>query len=85
MLDWHVQTYRKGEALERPTTFSSAREAVEAASRGLAASAGDEMVVYHRLYSNQAFEKFSEVILDAEAAAKAAHLEQQARRAAKMG
>jgi hypothetical protein len=85
MLDWHVQTYRKGEPQERPTTFSSAQDAIKAANSALRASAGDEMVVFHRLYSDQAFLRFSAVIKESEVLPQASHLEQQARRAAKMG
>jgi hypothetical protein len=85
MLDWHAQNYRNGQAQERPATFSSAKEAIVAADVTLRASTADEVVVYHRLYSDQAFLKIAEFLEEADVLRQAAHLEQQARRASHTG
>lgn len=85
MLDWHAQNYRNGQAQERPATFSSAKEAIVAANVTLQASTADEVVVYHRLYSDQAFLKLAEFLEEGDVLRQAAHLEQQARRASHTG
>jgi hypothetical protein len=85
MLDWHVKSFRNGESQGRPLTFSSPQAAIDAANSGLKDGTADEVVVYHRLYSDQAFLKFSSTIAECDVLANAAHLEQQARRASHSG
>jgi hypothetical protein len=85
MLDWHVQSFREGQGQERPATFSSAREAMDAANELLQTRTGDEVLVYHRLYSDQAFMRFSAAMETDEVSRRAAQLEQHVRRAAQAG
>jgi hypothetical protein len=85
MFDWHKRSYRGGEEQGRPSTFTSAGEALEAGNAELSSHGADEVLVYHRLYSDQACLRFSIAIPKAEVAQKAAHLEKQAQRASRTG
>lgn len=85
MLDWYVQAVQGGQQRERPLPFSSAEEAIEAGNETCRSSVLEEVVVYHRIYSNQACLRFSKAMPEDEVKQKAAQLEQQVRRAAKMG
>jgi hypothetical protein len=85
MLDWHAQNNRNGQAQGRPATFASAKGAILAANDALRASSADEVVVYHRLYSDQAFLKVTEALEEDDVSRQAAHLEQQVRRASHAG
>jgi hypothetical protein len=85
MFDWSVQGFRNGQPAERPSIFTSAEAAIEAANDILHAAVADEVTVYHRLYSNQACMNFLAPIPPDEIRQKAAHLEKQAQRASKDG
>jgi hypothetical protein len=85
VLDWYAQNYRDNQAQGRPATFSSARAALEAANNNLQALIAEEVIVYHRLYSDQAFLRVSSAIDVEEVSLQAAVLEQHVRRAAHGG
>jgi hypothetical protein len=86
MFDWHVQAQRNGQPHGQRITCSSPQEAIEAGNQILqTAEPNDEVLVCHRLYSNQAGLSFSKVIPASEIQLKANHLEQQARRASHSG
>jgi hypothetical protein len=85
MMDWHLQVYRTGQPHGRSLTFSSAESAIEAGNTALLSAEADEIVVCHRLYSNQACLKLSIAVPNDELQSKASHLERQAQRASRDG